>query len=159
MIDADGFRSNVGIVLCNSERQVFWGQRVGRGGWQFPQGGITQGESLVDAMYRELEEEIGLGRGDVRELGRTKRWLRYRLPPRFRQPARQPLCVGQKQIWFLLELIAGDGAIRLDTDTPEFERWKWVDFSVPADEVIFFKRRVYRRALSQFRPVLFGDAN
>ncbi|MEX0900646.1 MAG: RNA pyrophosphohydrolase [Gammaproteobacteria bacterium] len=155
MIDADGFRSNVGIVLCNAERKVFWGQRVGRGGWQFPQGGIADGESLVDAMYRELGEEIGLGRDDVEELGRTRRWLRYRLPPKYRQRARHPLCIGQKQIWFLLRLVADEAAIRLDTDTPEFEQWRWVDYSVPAEEVIFFKRRVYQRALEQFRSILF----
>ena len=157
MIDADGFRSNVGIVLCNARRELFWGERVGRGGWQFPQGGIAEGESLVDAMYRELNEEIGLGRDDVRELGRTKGWLRYRLPPRFRQPARQPLCVGQKQVWFLLELTAPESAIRLDIATPEFARWRWVDPAVPAAEVIFFKRRVYRRALAQFRSILYCE--
>lgn len=157
MIDADGFRSNVGIVLCNAERQVFWGQRVGRGGWQFPQGGVAEGESVRDAMYRELAEEIGLGRADVVEVARTRGWLRYRLPPRFRRPARKPLCVGQKQVWFLLRLAAPDDAIRLDLDTPEFERWRWVDWSVPASDVIFFKRRVYQRALAQLRPALFDD--
>lgn len=160
MIDADGFRRNVGIILCNDADQVFWGQRVGRGGWQFPQGGLAQGESLQDAMYRELSEEIGLGRDQVTVVGRTRKWLRYRLPARYRQPARQPLCIGQKQIWFLLRLTAPDGEIRLDaSDTPEFEAWRWTDYWTPADEVIFFKRRVYRRALDELAPLLFGIDN
>lgn len=154
MIDADGFRSNVGIVLVNAEGRLFWGKRVGGSGWQFPQGGIAPGESVVDAMYRELGEEIGLGRDDVVELGRTRRWLRYRLPTRYRQRARLPLCIGQKQIWFLLKLVADESRIRLDTDTPEFERWRWVDVDVPPKEVIFFKKRVYERALDELRPLL-----
>lgn len=155
MIDADGFRRNVGIVLCNDRSEVFWGRRVGRGGWQFPQGGMADGESLRDAMYRELAEEVGLEAFQVEELGRTRKWLRYRLPPRFRQPARQPLCIGQKQIWFLLRLTAGDDAIRLDaTGSPEFESWRWVDYWSAPDEVIFFKRRVYRRALEELAPLL-----
>lgn len=157
MIDADGFRSNVGIVLCNAGGLVFWGRRVGRGGWQFPQGGLAEGESPRDAMYRELAEEVGLGRDEVEELGRTRRWLRYRLPPRYRQHARRPLCVGQKQIWFLLRLTADDSRIRLDTDTPEFEQWRWVNYSLPAAEVIHFKRRVYRRALEELKPLLYCE--
>lgn len=155
MIDADGFRRNVGIVLCNGEGRVFWGQRVGQGGWQFPQGGLAEGESLRDALYRELAEEIGLGREHVEELGRTRKWLRYHLPQRYRQPARQPLCIGQKQVWFLLRLTAPDTAIQLDAgETPEFEAWRWIEFWSPPDEVIFFKRRVYRRALAEFAPLL-----
>ena len=159
MIDSDGFRPNVGIILTNDAGQVLWARRINQDAWQFPQGGINPRETPEEALYRELNEEVGLEQQDVKILACTRGWLRYRLPQRLVRTHSQPLCIGQKQIWFLLELIAGDGAIRLDTDTPEFERWKWVDFSVPADEVIFFKRRVYRRALSQFRPVLFGDAN
>ena len=154
MIDADGFRSNVGIVLINADGLAFWGRRVGNSGWQFPQGGVAPGERLVDAMYRELGEEIGLGRDDVEEIGRTQRWLRYRLPVRYRQHARQPLCIGQKQIWFLLRLVADESRIRLDTETPEFADWRWVDLDVPSKEVIFFKKKVYERALRELRPLL-----
>ena len=72
MIDRDGYRPNVGIVLCNGKNEVFWGKRVREHSWQFPQGGIKHGETPADAMYRELEEEIGLQRWHVRVLGRTR---------------------------------------------------------------------------------------
>jgi putative (di)nucleoside polyphosphate hydrolase len=155
VIDGDGFRSNVGIILCNDARQVLFGRRVGKGGWQFPQGGVASGESLHDALYRELHEEIGLGKGDVEELARTRKWLRYRLPKRYRRADSAPLCIGQKQIWFLLRLTAPEDAVRLDaSDSPEFEDWRWVDFWTPAEEVIFFKRKVYRKALQELEPML-----
>lgn len=158
VIDADGFRRNVGIVLCNDERKVFWGRRVGRGGWQFPQGGMAAGESPEQAVFRELEEEIGLKPAQVAVLGRTRDWLRYRLPVRYRQPARLPLCIGQKQIWYLLRLNAGEDALCLDaTGQPEFDLWCWVDYWLPPREVIFFKRRVYERALGELEPLLFQE--
>lgn len=155
MIDRHGFRSNVGIVLVNDAAQVFWARRVGGHGWQFPQGGIAAGESPREAMYRELSEEIGLDAGQVEEVGCTKRWLRYRLPAKYRQHGRQPLCIGQKQLWFLLRLTGDEQALRLDaSDSPEFEAWRWVDYWVPPEEVIYFKRRVYERALKELEPLL-----
>lgn len=153
MIDADGYRHNVGIVLCNDDNEVFWGRRVGRGGWQFPQGGMAEGESPEAAMFRELGEEVGLGPAQVTVLGRTRDWLSYRLPARYRRPREAPLCIGQKQLWFLLRLQADDTAVRLDASPePEFEAWRWVDFWLPPTEVIPFKRRVYERALAELAP-------
>lgn len=157
MIDRHGFRSNVGIILVNDDQRVFWARRTGGNGWQFPQGGISGGESPRAAMYRELHEEIGLAAEDVEEVGRTRRWLRYRLPPKYRQPSRQPACIGQKQLWFLLRLKAAESAIRLDAaGEPEFEAWRWVDYWTPPEEVVFFKRRVYERALEELSPLVFG---
>ena len=80
MIDRDGYRPNVAIVLCNAKNEVFWGKRIKEHAWQFPQGGIKMGESPEDAMFRELEEETGLRREHVRILGRTKSWLHYSVP-------------------------------------------------------------------------------
>lgn len=155
VIDRDGFRANVGIILCNDERRLLLGKRVGNGGWQFPQGGMAAGESLREALYRELKEETGLGPDDVEELGRTRKWLRYRLPPKYRRPGSTPQCVGQKQIWFLLRLVAADEAVRLDAgESPEFEDWRWVEYWTPAEEVIFFKRKVYGKALKELEPLL-----
>lgn len=157
MIDADGFRANVGIVLTNGEGGVFWARRVGRTGWQFPQGGIRQDESAEDAMFRELGEEVGIGRTHVEVLGRTRRWLRYRLPQQYQRRDSQPLCIGQKQHWFLLRFTGSESDFRLDvSDSPEFDRWCWVDYWAPAEEVIFFKRKVYRRALRELAPLLFS---
>jgi putative (di)nucleoside polyphosphate hydrolase len=149
-IDNQGYRANVGIVLMNSRDQVFLGGRTGGRGWQFPQGGIRQNEELTDALFRELSEEIGLGRDDVTVLGSTTSWLHYRLPERFVRRGAQPLCIGQKQRWFLLRMAHGDERFRFDTtDQPEFERWRWAEYWDPVREVIYFKRRVYTRALHE----------
>ena len=86
MVDADGYRPNVGIVLSNDRGQVLWARRVGgQDHWQFPQGGIDSRESVEDALYRELYEEVGLQPGSVEILARTNGWLRYRLPRRMRR--------------------------------------------------------------------------
>lgn len=149
-IDADGFRANVGIVLIRDDRQVFLGGRTGGRGWQFPQGGVRQGEAPEQALYRELKEEIGLEREDVRLLASTRNWLRYRLPKQYVRKNSQPPCIGQKQRWYLLEFTASEDRFRFDsTNEPEFERWRWVEYWAPVREVIFFKRAVYARALDE----------
>lgn len=155
VIDADGFRPNVGIVLSNAGGQVLWAKRIGQSAWQFPQGGIQRGESPEDALFRELGEELGLVRADVAMLGVTSGWLRYRLPSRYVRRARGRVCVGQKQKWFALRLTATDAAVRLDTSSkPEFDGWRWVNYWLPLDEVVDFKREVYHRALHELAPVL-----
>ena len=160
MIDPDGYRPSVGMVVSNRRRQVVWARRIGRrDAWQFPQGGIHHGESTEEALYRELREELGLEPGSVEVLGATRGWLRYDIPRQFLRRDRNPVCVGQKQRWFLLRLLADDSAIRIDADPrPEFDRWRWVDYWAPARDVVFFKRLVYRRALGELAPVLGVDA-
>jgi len=154
IIDRDGFRANVGIVLMSADRQLFIGRRAGGRGWQFPQGGMSRGESSEESLYRELHEEIGLRSDDVRLLGRTRHWLRYRLPPRYVRRDSQPVCVGQKQYWFLLQLKQAEVSFRFDTTAqPEFDRWRWVDYWQPVREVIYFKRGVYSRALHELGKV------
>jgi putative (di)nucleoside polyphosphate hydrolase len=149
-IDEDGFRANVGIILTNDEGKLLLGGRVGSKGWQFPQGGMFEGEAAESAMYRELEEEIGLTRDDVALLGVTRDWLRYRLPERFIRKNATPRCIGQKQRWFMLGLRAPADRLRFDRgDTPEFDRVRWVSYWRPVNEVIYFKRRVYASALHE----------
>jgi putative (di)nucleoside polyphosphate hydrolase len=151
VIDKEGYRPNVGIVLANDRGQVLWARRVGgRDAWQFPQGGINPGESPREALYRELEEEIGLTPDAVDVVATTRGWLRYRLPKRFIRKGQNPVCIGQKQKWFLLRLLAEDSAVRLDRNhTPEFDHWRWVSYWYPLDQVIAFKREVYRRAMKE----------
>jgi putative (di)nucleoside polyphosphate hydrolase len=154
MIDPDGYRPNVAIVLMNEDRRVFWAQRSGNDGWQFPQGGMRTDETPVEAMYRELHEETGLVPDQVELLGSTPGWLRYRLPRRYQRQYSKPLCIGQKQVWFLLRFLADDSAFSLDhCPEPEFCRFEWVDFWYPAENVISFKRSVYRKALSLLEPL------
>lgn len=150
MIDKEGFRANVGIVLSDGQGQILWAKRVGQDAWQFPQGGINTGESPEDALYRELYEEIGLSSNDVRVLEQTRGWLKYRLPSRYIRRHSQPLCIGQKQKWFLLELTGCASNIRFDCgDKPEFDSWSWVNYWYPIQQIVDFKRDVYRRALKE----------
>jgi len=155
VIDSDGYRANVGIILSNPDGKVFWARRVGQNAWQFPQGGIDQEESPEQAMYRELFEETGLKAGDVKILGCTKEWLKSRLPKRYVRRNQQPVCVGQKQIWYMLLMTGSETAFDLSAGPkPEFDNWRWVDYWEPSREVIFFKRKVYKRALTELEPLL-----
>ena len=150
VIDADGYRANVGIVICNQLGQVMWARRMGQDAWQFPQGGIAADEKPLDAMYRELWEETGLKEHHISILASTSSWLRYKLPKRLIRRNSEPLCIGQKQIWYLLQFTADEQDFDLSVSSkPEFDRWKWVDYWHPIENVVFFKRRVYQCALAQ----------
>lgn len=155
MIDTDGYRLNVGIILTNRIGQVFWAKRVGQNAWQFPQGGIKAHEIPERALFRELHEEIGLTTKQVEILGATHSWLRYRLPNHLIRYHQQPLCIGQKQIWYLLRLIGKESDIHLDmNDPPEFDQWRWVDYWYPLNEVVYFKHKVYEMALKELLPLV-----
>jgi len=170
MLDKEGYRPNVGIILANPRNEVFWGKRVNQHAWQFPQGGIKSGETPLQAMYRELEEEIGLEREHVRILGRTREWLRYEVPERYARRRRDGTaeergesaagCAyrGQKQIWYLLRMTGRDCDVRLRASGhPEFDAWRWHDYWVPMDVVVDFKREVYRQALIELHRYLHAD--
>ena len=150
MLDRDGYRPNVGIIICNTHNQVFWGKRIREHSWQFPQGGIKQGETPEQAMYRELLEEVGLRPEHVRILARTRDWLRYEVPTNWIKREWRGSYKGQKQIWFLLRMVGRDCDVSLRaTLHPEFDAWRWSDYWVPLDSVIEFKRQVYRMALNE----------
>ncbi|HEY6529958.1 MAG TPA: RNA pyrophosphohydrolase [Cellvibrionaceae bacterium] len=153
MIDADGFRPNVGIMLSNSEGQLLWARRVGgQDAWQFPQGGIKQYEDNEAALFRELNEEVGLQPSDVKILACTKGWLRYHLPTRFVRQ-QEPVCIGQKQKWYLLQLLSDESRLNVSAcSPPEFDAWRWVNYWYPLNQVVAFKREVYRRALKELAP-------
>lgn len=150
MLDREGFRPNVGIILLNSQNEVWWGKRVREHSWQFPQGGIKYGETPEQAMFRELEEEVGLRAEHVKIIGRTRDWLRYEVPDHFIKREIRGHYRGQKQIWFLLRLVGRDCDINLRvSDHPEFDAWRWHEYWVPLDAVIEFKRDVYLKALQE----------
>lgn len=155
MIDSEGFRANVGIIISNQQGQVLWARRQGQNAWQFPQGGVDEGESAEQTMYRELYEEVGLKPEDVKILKQTHEWLPYRLPTRYLRQGNKPLCIGQKQKWFLLQLIGDEKLIRFDCGSrAEFDFWRWVSYWYPMRNVIDFKRDVYRQALIELLPSL-----
>ena len=112
-------------------------------------------ETPLEAMYRELQEETGLLPQHVEVLASTRGWLRYKLPNRYIRHHQHPMCIGQKQVWFLLKLVGGEDALCLDAcEKPEFDLWRWVDFWYPAAHVVNFKRDVYHRALRHFAPLV-----
>jgi putative (di)nucleoside polyphosphate hydrolase len=155
VIDKAGYRYGVGIILVNDNRQVFFAKRIGMLAWQFPQGGMKVDETPEQTMYRELREEIGLYPDDVEVLSQTRRWLRYRLPRRLVRHYAKPLCVGQKQKWFLLRLANANAKVDLTAnDDPEFDSWAWVSYWYPLKQVVTFKRRVYTMALKEFAKIV-----
>ena len=155
MIDKDGYRKNIGIILCNSKNELLICKRIKENSWQFPQGGFDKNESSEDAMFRELFEEIGLQKNDIAILGKTKKWLKYDLPKKYQRKTNNQLCVGQKQIWFLLRLISNDQSINLCTSkNPEFDAWDWVSEKKPLEIVISFKKNVYVKALNELLPII-----
>jgi len=158
MLDKDGYRPNVGIVLCNQRNEVFWGKRVSQHSWQFPQGGIKHGETPEQAMFRELQEEVGLKAAHVRVLGRTRHWLRYEVPNNWVRRDWRGNYRGQKQIWFLLRMTGRDSDVDLRANQkPEFDAWRWHDYWIPLEAVIDFKRDVYQQALTELHRFLASD--
>jgi putative (di)nucleoside polyphosphate hydrolase len=160
MIDSKGYRPNVGIILCNDQGRVFWAKRKGVNSWQFPQGGIDCNEDPEAAMYRELWEETGLKNEHVQLLGRTRYWLRYKLPEKYIRKNSLPLCIGQKQIWFILRVINGsETEVCFDCgEKQEFDDWKWIDYWYPLQEVIYFKRKVYKKAMTELGAIIVPEA-
>lgn len=155
MLDKNGYRPNVGIILLNRHNQVFWGKRIREQAWQFPQGGINPGETPEQALFRELHEETGLQSEHVKVLGRTRDWLRYDVPNRWVRREWRGHYRGQKQIWFMLRLLGQESDIVLDaTGDPEFDAWRWSDYWSPLDKVIEFKRAVYQKALTELSRLL-----
>ena len=157
MLDIQGFRLNVAIVLVNHNNNVLLAKRIKQNAWQFPQGGVNDNEDIIDALYRELKEEIGLDKEDVSIIASTKYWLRYKIPSRLRRHT-DPLFVGQKQKWFLLRFLGEDSKIKFDLSTkPEFDSWQWVSYWYPLRMVIDFKRGVYCKALRELSHCINSD--
>lgn len=156
MIDSDGFRLNVGIILANQFNEVLWARRIGQSSWQFPQGGIKVDETPRQALFRELNEEVGLLPKDVEIIASTKGWLRYRLPKKMVRHNSHPVCVGQKQKWYLLRMLSEDSEVSVSNGShPEFDGWRWVSYWYPLGQVVSFKREVYRCAMKDLSSDLF----
>ncbi|QZA77921.1 RNA pyrophosphohydrolase [Deefgea tanakiae] len=159
MLDRDGYRPNVGIIIINQQNQVFWGKRVREHSWQFPQGGIKQGETPEQAMFRELAEEVGLLPHHVEIVGRTRDWMKYDVPTNWVRREWRGTYKGQKQIWFMLRLTGKDSDVCLRKTThPEFDAWRWNEYWSPLDAVIEFKRGVYEAALGELARLIGQQA-
>lgn len=148
------WRPNVGMIVANAHNQVLWAKRADKDAWQFPQGGINPGEAPEQAMYRELNEELGLEPGDVEVLAISQDWQRYNFSSPMESDDGQ-LYHGQEQKWFLLRLLAEDEAIKLEQCAkPEFDTWKWVDYWLPQNEIVEFKKDVYVAVMREFSAML-----
>lgn len=155
MIDTEGYRANVGIILVGDAGRLFWAKRIGEDAWQFPQGGIQESESAEQAVFRELHEEVGVTEESVEIIGSTEDWLRYNIPEHLIRRHQTPCCIGQKQRWFLLRFTGSESDVCLDnSDTPEFDQWCWIDPKEPPRSVISFKRDVYAEALKELLPLI-----
>jgi putative (di)nucleoside polyphosphate hydrolase len=150
--DLSGHRPNVGVVLFNAHGQVWLGRRAkskGRYRWQFPQGGVDEGEDLYAAALRELEEETGVT--SVAMLGRTEGWVAYDFPPALLGSKAARGWSGQKQAWFALRFTGPDSEVRLDAhQPPEFDAWRWGDLAEAPALIVPFKRRVYETVVRAF---------
>ena len=144
MLDNSGYRLGVGMVIHRRDGKILWCKRTELNAWQFPQGGIEQDETPEAAMWRELQEETGLLTQHVNLLRTMNQWLHYEFPEALKMSYR-----GQKQIWFLLELLVNDDHINL-TEANEFDQWNWVDWWHPLKEIVAFKQETYRRVLEHF---------
>ena len=148
----EGYRPNVAMVVINSMNKVLICRRKNTKTWQFPQGGIDNGEEIKKAMYRELSEEVGLSKDDVSLVGESEDTITYDIPKTIRSKVLGGKFKGQKQKWFLLKLKKDNSEIKLDNETfPEFDKYEWVSFWQPLNRIVDFKREAYRKALSELR--------
>lgn len=152
-MDKKNYRKGVGIIIVDSKGQFFLGKRIGKEAWQFPQGGIDEGESPENALYRELYEETGLKKETVEILAKSNKWLVYHIPHIFQRSKRKYDGVMQK--WYLLKFLGNNEDINLDAaEHAEFDAWKWGDRTTAINSVIKFKKAVYISILDEFSNIL-----
>ncbi len=153
VMDNKNYRKGVGIIVVNSKGEFFLGKRIGAEAWQFPQGGIDEGESTEEALFRELHEETGLIKSKVSILAVSSKWLVYHIPHVFQRSNKK--YDGAMQKWYLLQLTGTNNDINLNAvNHAEFDAWKWANKETAINNVIRFKKSVYESILAEFSDVL-----
>lgn len=150
------YRPCVGVVLVNRDGLIFAGQRLDSTvpAWQMPQGGIDEGEKPRAAALRELWEETGVTKDKVEFVAKTADWVTYDLPPELLGKVWGGKFRGQKQKWFLFRFNGTDADVKIDTEHPEFARWRWIGADEMVASIVPFKRAVYEQVVAEFRPHL-----
>jgi putative (di)nucleoside polyphosphate hydrolase len=145
------YRPCVGIVLINSDGLIFTAERLDTpGAWQMPQGGIDDGEDARDAALRELEEETSVSSDNIEIIAVNDGWLKYDLPDHLLGKALGGKFRGQKQKWYLAKLHGDESAIDLETEHPEFSKWKWSTVDELVSEIVPFKKELYQAIITEF---------
>lgn len=148
------FRQGVGMVIVDKNNRIFVGKRIDSkvNGWQMPQGGIDLGETPSSAALREMEEEIGSNKGKI--IAESKKWYSYRVPTFLIPKLWNGQYCGQRQKWFLIRFTGKDSDININTETPEFDQWKWVELDQLLVDIIPFKLKLYQQVIQEFKPIL-----
>ena len=153
------FRPGVGMMIINDNHQVFVGQRLDSkiNSWQMPQGGIDLGETPSCAALREMEEEIGSNKGYI--LAESKNWYSYKIPVPLIPRLWDGKYCGQRQKWFLIHFTGLDADINLNTEFPEFSKWRWIDIQQLLNNIIPFKYKLYKQVVKEFKPLIMEMKN
>ena len=145
-----GYRLNVAMIVLNKDNKVLFCKRRNTENWQFPQGGVDQNENIESAMFRELNEEVGLGKDNVEIKAISQNLIYYDIPKNIRSRVLGGKFKGQAQKYFLLKLISGEVDLNIE-NTPEFDKYIWVPFWYPLNQVVDFKKEAYRSALIELK--------
>ena len=145
-----GYRLNVAMIVLNKDNKVLFCKRRNTENWQFPQGGVDENENIESAMFRELNEEVGLEKDNVEIKAVSQNLIYYDIPKSIRSRVLGGKFRGQAQKYFLLKLISGDVDLNIE-NTPEFDKHSWVPFWYPLNQVVDFKKEAYRSALIELK--------
>lgn len=158
MNEESNYRLNVGLIIVNTYGKVLICKRKNSNQWQFPQGGIDEGESPIEAAKREIFEEVGIKPSKIKVLGKIKDWVKYKIPKELAKKSfKKKGIVGQKQKWFIFK-IKSEACISFVNDPDnEFDDFAWVSYWRPIALIVSFKKEVYRNVLAELLPIYFNE--